>query len=214
MNKRLVALSTFVGAIVLSIIAFMTVGHMPVISTIESPDETYVVLLRGKESGPRLPMIQHSVYSDVYRHGELVVRGRKLHSGTWFDPAFKHLYPGYTWINSSTLMFHRRKGHEGALDTLNVTNNTLKSIKFLRVQAVDMFLLFDLKPQARVNLSASPQSWLSGVIAEGEFEDGTSIPFKLVSYQIDTWMKGPFTYEITINEAGATISNSKLREYR
>lgn len=214
MTRVLVVMSTFVGAIVLSIFAFQTIGHLRVISTIESPDKTYVVLLRGKASRPRLPITAHSVYADVYRHGELITRGQELHYGDWFDPAFENLYPGYTWVNNSTLMFHRRNGHEGALDTLNVTNNTSKSIKFLRVQARDMFLLFDVKPQAQVNLSASPQTWLSGVIAEGEFEDRTSIAFKQVSYQIDTWMKGPFTYEITINEAGATISNSKLREYR
>jgi len=214
MSRRLVALGTFVGAIVLSIFAFRTAGHRPVFFTTESPDKTYVVLLRGKEFRPRLPITEHSVYSDVYRHGELVTSGRELHSGDWFDPAFENLYNGYEWVNSSTLMFHRRRGHEGAFDTLNVTNNTSNSIKFLRVQSVEMFLLFDLKPKARVNLSASPQSWLSWINVEGEYEDGTSIPSKGVNFEIDTSQRGPFTYEITINDDGATISSSKLRAYR
>jgi hypothetical protein len=214
MTRRLATLGTFVGAIVLSIFAFMTVGHMPVISTIESPDKTYVVLLRGKDSGPRLPIIEHAVYSDVYRNGELIARGQKLHLGDWFDPAFKHLYTAHAWVNKSTLMFHRRKTDEGPFDTLNITNNSSKSIRFLRLQAIDMFLLFDLKPQARVSLSASPQTWLSWVTATGEFEDGTNIRYNAENFQIDTRQRGPFTYDIKINEDGPTISSSQLRVYR
>ena len=214
MTRRLVALSTFLGAIVLSIFAFKTIGHMPVIYTTESPDKTYAVLLRGKDFRPRLPIIEHSVYFDLYRNGEQVARGREIHSGDWFDPAFENYYPGYVWVNSSTLMFHRRKGDEEAFDTLNITNNTSKSIKFLRVQAIDMFLLFDLKPQARVSLSASPQTWFSWVTAKGEFEDGTRIRYNAENFEIDNRQRGPFTYEITINEDGPTISNSKLRVYR
>ena len=214
MTRRLATLGTFVGAIVLSIFAFKTIGHMPVIYTTVSPDKTYAVLLRGKEFRPRLPIIEHSVYFDLYRNGEQVARGQELHSGDWFDAAFRDFYPGYVWVNSSTLMFHRRKVHDDAFDTLNITNNTSKSIKFLQVQAIDMFLLFDLKPQARVSLSASPQTWFSWVTAKGEFEDGTTIRYNAKNFEIDTRQRGPFTYEITINEDGPIISSSQLRVYR
>ncbi|HKZ77011.1 MAG TPA: hypothetical protein VJ124_01720 [Pyrinomonadaceae bacterium] len=186
MAKAIIVLCLVVGAISLSIFAFATVGRGPLISKIESPDKTYVLYLTGKKSRPAVPIIEHSVYFDLYRHGKPVVRGRELHSGDWFDPAFENLYGDHSWANNSTLMFHRRKGPERSRDTLNVANNTSKCIKFLRVQSSDLFLLFDLKPQARARLSASPQTWLSWITAEGEFEDAQSISKLGVNFKIDS----------------------------
>lgn len=214
MTKGIVALGAFLGAVAISICVFATMGHALLISTITSPDNTYVVNLSGRKSRPVLPIIEHAVYVDLFRHGQPIMRGRKLHSGDWFDPAFENLYPEYSWENISTLKFHRGKEPEQSWDTLNVTNNTSKTIKFLRVQARELFLLFDLRAQAHTKLSAFPQTWLAGIMVEGEFEDGKPIPRTLVEFLIERDMKGPFTYEVAINEGGPTVTSPQLLEYR
>ena len=213
MTKALVALGAFVATISLSIFAFAALGQAPLITTIESPDKTYLVHLNGKKSRPAVPLIMHSVYFDLFRQGKPIVRGRKLHSGDWFDPAFDDLYSQHAWANSSTLKFYRQSAPDANGDTLNVTNNASKAIKFLRLQSTELFLLFDLKSQARAKLSASPQTWLSWIAVEGEFEDGTSIPRKGINFKIDPSLKGPFTYEIAISDDGPTISSSHLPVY-
>jgi hypothetical protein len=209
-KKRLAALGVFVAALSLSIVVFWR--HAPIFSTIESPDKTYVLHLRGKRSRPALPVIMHWVYCEAYRNGRQVIRRQQLHSGDGFDPGFDDLYPDHTWVSSSTLMFHRGEVGEDGLDTVNVTNNTSKPIKFLRVQSGEMFLLLDLPPQTRTKLSPSAQTWLSWLEVEGQFEDGKSIPYKGVNFTIK--VKGPFTYEIAINDDGPTISSSQLPVYR
>lgn len=214
MAKAVVVLCLLVGAVSLSVLAFATSACVAPVTRIESPDKTYVLHLRGSTSRPDVPLIEHSVYFDLYRHGKQVVREGKLHSGDWFDPAFENLYGDYTWVNSSTLIFHRRRGRKESRDNVNLTNNTSKSITFLRVQSGDLFLLFDLKPGAQASLSASPQTWLSWITAEGQFEDGRSIPRQGVNFQIEPGLKGPFTYEIVINNDGPTISSSQLPVYR
>lgn len=214
MTKGIVALGAFVGAVAISICVFATMGQAPLISTITSPDNTYVVNLSGRKSRPLLPIIEHAVYVDLFRHSQPIMRGRKLHSGDWFDPAFENLYPHHSWENTSTLKFHRGNEPDQGRDTLNVTNNTSKTIKFLRVQAGELFLLFDLKAQDQTKLSAFPRTWLAGIIVEGEFEDGKRIPRKVVEFLIERDMKGPFTYHVTINEGGPTVTSPQLPEYR
>ena len=194
-------------------VAYWNLQGPPVFSTIESPDKTYVVHLRGKRTRPAFPWMMHWVYCDLYRNGQQVIRRRQLHSGDWLDPGFDDLYSNHTWISSSALMFHRGKVGERGLDTVNITNNTSKAIRFLQVGSVGMFLLFDLPPQARMKLSASTQTWTNWVEAEGEFADGKSIPWKGVNFHNPS-VKGPFTYDIVINDDGPTISSPDLPVYR
>ncbi len=212
MKKRLISLAVFVATLAFAIVVFWTLKAPPNFSTIESPDKTYVVHLRGKRSRPAFPWTTHWVYCDLYRNGEQVIRRRQLHSGDGFDPGFDDLYTNHRWLNSSTLILHRGDIGESGFDTLNVTNNTSKPIRFLKIGAVEMFLLFDLQPHARVTLSSSSQTWLSWLTVEGEFEDGTSIPWEGVNFIIDK--QGPFTYEITTNADGPTISSSQVPVYR
>ena len=185
----------------------------PIFATIESPDKTYLVHLRGKRTRPAFPWWMHWVYCDLYRNGEPVIRLRQVHSGDGFDPGFDDLYTTHTWVSNSTLMFHRGKVGERGLDTVNITNNTSKPIRFLEVGAVEKFLLFDLPPQGRIKLSASAQTWSPWVEVEGEFADGKGLPWKGVNFT-DPNLKGPFTYDIVISDNGLSISSPELPVYR
>lgn len=214
MTKRIIALSAFIGAISLSIFLFMKVSRGPLIATTESPDKTYKLQLHGRKSRPMVPILEHAVYFDLFRRGTEVSSRQKLHSGDWFDPAFENLYTDHSWVNNSTLMFYREIEAPEGRDIVNVTNNTARPIKFLQVTTPELFLIFDLQPQARTRLSASGQTWLSWIVVEGEFEDGTSIPWKGVNFTIASGLKGPFTYDVAINDDGPTISSPQLPVYR
>ena len=99
-------------------------------------------------------------------------------------------------------MFKRESGDENERDTLILSNNTNKQIRYLRVQAVDLFLVFDLKPKSQMKLSAYPQTWLSWITVEGKFDGGERISKQGTNFSIESKMKGPFQYEISINENG------------
>lgn len=214
MTKLILVLVVLLGAISFSIVKYGPFGQDPLISRIESPDKVFVVRLTGRKTRPALPLVEHSIHFDLFRGSKAVVLRRKLHSGYWFDAGFEDSYPEHTWVNSSTIMFHRRISQEGSRDTLNLTNNTSKSISYLRIQSGDLFLLFDLKPQAKTTLDSYPQTWLSWITVEGEFEDGESIPMKGVNFSISSNLKGPFKYEISINDNGPKISSPQLVEYQ
>ena len=212
MAKAILVLVLLLGAISLSIVGYLHFAQEPLISTIESPDKTYVLHLTGKKTRPSLPLIVHSVYFDLFRGNEAVVLKRKLHSGYWLDAAFEDSYPRHNWVARSVIMFHRENIHEVSRDTLTLTNNSNKPISYLRVQSVDLFLLFDLKPQSKITLSAYPQTWLSWITVEGEFEDGQIIKKSGTNFSVDPKLKGPFRYEISINESGPRIESPQLVE--
>jgi hypothetical protein len=59
--------------IAVPILFLVVVNNLPArqFSSIESPDKTYMVNLRGRKSSPRRMFVMHSVYFDLYRRVEL-----------------------------------------------------------------------------------------------------------------------------------------------
>lgn len=201
------------GVVLLSLIVYTVFAQETSIATTTSPDKTYVLRLTGQKSRPKVPLIVHSVYFDLFRNNEPLALKRVLHSGFWLDAAFENSYPKHSWVSNSVVMFKRESGDENERDTLILSNNTNKQIRYLRVQAVDLFLLFDLKPKSHTKLSAYPQTSLSWITAEGEFDGGDIISKQGTNFSIESEIKGPFQYEITVNEDGLRIESPQLRKY-
>ena len=175
-------------------------------ASIESPDKTYTVNLRGRKSSPRYNFVMHSVYFDLYRSGGRVVRGQLLHDGDSFDPGFEDLYPDHTWLNNSTLKFHNGEMADQP-DILTIINDASKPIKFLQIKinSVELFLLFDLDRQARATVSFRSQRDEGSLTIDGEFEDGTRVNWTRVTYYVRPDDKRPLKEEVTIDDNGATI---------
>jgi len=91
------------------------------------------------------------------------------------DISFELAYPEHAWINKNTLRFWRNPDRPGysRLDTLLISNNTDKVIRFLRIRTNDMFFVFDVQPHSQLSLSFSQQSEGNDIWTEGEFEDGS-----------------------------------------
>jgi len=198
-----IAVLLCLALVAIPIVFFVVLNILPArqFASIESPDKTYVVNLRGRKSSPRSMFVMHSVYFDLYRRGERVVRGQLLHDGDSFDPGFEDLYRDHTWLNNSTLMFHNEKMSDQP-DTLSIINEASKPIKFLQIKinSVELFLLFDLGRQARATLSFRPQRDEGWITVEGEFEDGTRVVAARISYYVVPSSEGPFKEEITIDD--------------
>lgn len=203
-----VAVLVCLTVIAVPILFLVVLNNLPArqFSSIESPDKTYTVNLRGRKSSPRRMFVMHSVYFDLYRRGGRVVRGQLLHDGDSFDPGFEDLYPDHTWLNNSTLMFHNGKIADQP-DILSIINDASKPIKFLQIKIneVELFLLFDLDRQARATLSFQPKRDEGWITVEGEFEDGTRVVAARVSYYVVPNSKGPFKEQIAIQDDASMV---------
>lgn len=122
------------------------------------------------------------------------------------------LFPQHTWVSDSVLHFYRQEYFEaGPPDRLEVVNRTSKEVKYLRINSVDLFILFSMQPSS---LNASPprgdSRWLS---VTGEFADGRPIKDNSASFLLPNGGNGPFTYYLFITDGGAVIENSQLKKY-
>ncbi|HET8781784.1 MAG TPA: hypothetical protein VFM63_05180 [Pyrinomonadaceae bacterium] len=194
--------------VAIPILFVVVVNNLPArqFASTESPDKTYTVNLRGKKSRSRYMFIAHSVYFDLYRRGDRVVRGQELHYGDFLDDGFEDFYPDHTWLDNSTLMFHNGKMVDQP-DTLIVVNEASKPIKFLQIKinSVEQFLLFDLARQARATLSFRRQRDEGWITVEGEFEDGTKVAAAKVTYYVDPNSKEPYKEGISIEDDAVTV---------
>jgi hypothetical protein len=209
-------LAVLSGYVVVGLLAWTVFWRRPLIASSNSPDGQLLLRLKGDPTHPNQPLIDSTVYFDLYRDEQPVLLNKYLHSGDDFDPSFNDLYPQRRWISNSVIRFTREDLSQQKFDTLVVRNETDQTIQYLEIKSRDKFLIFDLKPRSQERLSASPQSRsrsdLSWLDVEGEFADGRVIPWKGTNFIIDH--EGPFEYGITITPEGVQILSSKLSEYQ
>lgn len=211
----LLSLLLLAGVSIVGLIVTRAYFARPLFSTITSPDGALSLRLRGDPTGPIQPIIDHSVYFDLFHKGQPVLINKYLHSGDWFDPSFNNLYRQHDWVTNSAIRFSWESVAAAKCDALVVVNHAKQRISYLNLKSRDLFLLFDLGPGSETRLCASPQSSrssLSWLDVEGEFADGKPIPWEGTNFEIDR--DGPLEYQIVITSEGARILSSQLREYR
>jgi hypothetical protein len=187
----------------------------PVFLTIRSPDDKLMLRLKGDPTRPMTPIIDHSVYFDLFRNGQPVVANKYLHWGDWFDPSFNDSYRQHDWVTNSVIRFSWESLAGTKCDQLVVRVDTTERINYLYIESKDLFLVFNPGPGSQFTLCAFPQSWkssMSWVEVEGEFADGKAIPWKGTNFIIDH-TPGPFEYQISITSDAVDISSSQLPKY-
>ena len=183
----------------------------PLFSTITFPDGARSLRLRGDPTRPIQPIIDHSVYFDLFHKGQPVLVNKYLHSGDWFDPSFNDLYRQHEWVTNSAIRFSWENSAATRCDKLVVRVDTKTPISYLYIESRDLFLVFNPEPGSQFTLCASPQTWLSWLEVEGEFADGKPIPWKGSNFTIHS--TGPFEYQISITSDGPNIWSPQLHEY-
>jgi len=176
-----------------------------------SPNQKYTVELTGDKGRGEL-LIYSVVKYNVLVDGKVITKDRLAHYGDAMDISFELAYPEHAWVDQNTLRFwsnlHRR---EDKLDTLLISNNTDKDIRFLRITAWDMFFVLDVPPLSHLKLAFTHRTEGKGISVEGEFEDGS-----LIEYGVGFLQNGspePSGYCMTIDHDRVTINSPRERAY-
>lgn len=209
MRRRIILVCVLLGTVMASLFLVKVFVPSPVILTSTSPNKTRMIRLTGNQNSPSFPIIEHVVRFDMFRNGEVVLTTKHLYSGDWWDAGFTSIYPEHKWVNESVIRFSQNNGVvEEKADSLLIRNDTDMTIRYLRVRAKDMFLLFDLQPNSTIELMASPQTSLSYVSVDGEFQDGASVSWNGVNFQIEE-SSSPVQYLISISSSETLIERAQ-----
>ncbi len=147
----------------------------PTFLTTVSPDRTYTVSLKGQKSRPIF--FTATIRFDVLKNGASMLSDKFLYSADGMDIPFETWYPNHRWLNEQSIQFYREQNFRDAPpDTIVVANNTGKTIKYAKIDSIDIVIFFEMQPGFKVSIPASQSKgeskWLS---VKGEFSDGTNI---------------------------------------
>jgi hypothetical protein len=212
----LVAGSTavLIGVLLLSLIFYHASGGSSEFLITSSPNGTYRVSLSGQKGRPPLGLTSE-VRFEVFKNGELFVPKKYLHSGDSFDLSFEAGYPNHGWLRENVLHFYRDEYlKKDRLDKVIVSNSTSEKIRYLRVQSIDKFLLFDVEPRSSMELAASPpRGDIKWVGAEGEFSNGQKIELTGANFKTRKEFGEAFVYYVSITDHGLVIESPQLEKY-
>lgn len=199
MIKR-IKMGILVAPLLLGLIVYVIFAQSATWLSISSPNKTYTVELMGNKSRSVVPLTDQKVQFRLYKRGQPVVKAAPLISFDWFDSGFSKTYPEHKWVSESILQFSSNiVESENSLDSLVISNNTNKTVKYLKIRVLDMFLIFDIEPNSSIKLTVPHYRWQSWVVGEGEFEDGERISGNGVNFFHKDKLKEPLRYCISIN---------------
>src|SRR5688572_4121716 len=209
--KLVALLAVSAGALTAGVTGYSLFSRPTVRLSTSSPDRTYTVELTGNKSRS----LYHAVRFNVIKHGQATIEDAYAHSGDWMDISFELAYPEQAWVGENVLRFWREpeRPERAGFDTLLIANKTNKAIKYLRVSAEDLFLVFDIQPGSTSRLSPSHQSWQSWVDCNGEFEDGRRIRCDGVNFSHHDKSNEPLRYRISVTDGRVAIESSQTEGY-
>jgi len=185
--------------------------------SLSSPNRTYRIDLRGNQWRPRYFFFEHAVNFDVFEGERRIIKNAYAHNGDGFDPGFQDSYPEHTWVNEQVLRFGRDLGAtENNPDRVSVINRSGKLIRYLRIEANGMFLVFDMLPRSRLELASAPQSSRadqSWITCEGQFVDGQTISDSGVNFPLRNTPSESLRYCISVEDSGLRIESLQNEGY-
>jgi hypothetical protein len=173
------ALSLLLGVLLICLLLFsgytLFFKPYPTFLTTTSPRNSYTVSLKGQETQPFFFTVE--VRYDVFKKGVRLLSNKFLSSGDGMDFPFEFKYPNHRWINEQCLQLYRKEDlEERAPDTLVVVNDTSQTIRYARIEGVDIVLIFEMQPGFKVRLPTAQSrvdtKWMD---VKGEFSDGSAI---------------------------------------
>lgn len=168
--------AVLVLAISVGIIVHWWFREPPVWLSSSSPDHTYVVDLTGDKG--RGGFIFDTVVSyRLSKNGTMFVKDKVAHRGDWLDVSFELAYPEHTWIGENVMRFWRKpdRDRDDRFDVLLISNETNKTVRYVRIVTKDMFFIFDIQPHSNLKLSFTHQPEGNDIWCEGEFDGGSSL---------------------------------------
>ena len=165
MNRKLVLISLTAITVLTVEVAFVALGPFRAdLSSAASPNQKYQVEISQK----RILGFERFVYLSAYRNGGQFVRNKLIYTGDSLDNDFRDLYPHYSWPSESILKLGR-KADETQSNGLRIRNLSPHRINYLLIETyLDKYVLFDVEPQANVNLKFQ---FLGQLSCQGEFAE-------------------------------------------
>lgn len=185
---------------------WLTTRQRDVFLKTTSPQKTYAVELTGNKG--RAFVLPNEVRADVFKLGQPFAANLWLHSASdAFDLSFEAGFPHVRWVSESAIEFYRAEYFEKGSDSLQVSNRGEKSIKYLRVQSVNTFLLFDIQPGTSALLKIpAPRGDRQWIAVAGSLTDGPAIPFNSKLFDRHSRQRQHTEYELVITNSNSVIS--------
>jgi hypothetical protein len=207
-KRSLGFLSLIVGVLLTCLLLFsgyvFFIKPYPTFLITTSPKGSYTVSLKGQKTKPFF--FTAEVRYSVVKNGELLLSDKSLFSGDGTDYPFEFKYPDYRWEYEQCLQLYRKEDlQESAPDMLVVVNNTGRTIRYAKIEEVDVVLIFEMQPGFRVTVptarSKGDTKWID---VRGEFSDGSAI--KEFSANIGaTDATGPKTFYVNLTANKTTV---------
>ena len=180
-----------------------------------SPSGAYTVQLVGPKTAPKVPLVEHIVSARAYKGATVLIDNREVHFADFFDSSFDSRFSGADWPAENVLRL-RSAGATGARDRVPddvvvLENNSGRDIRFLMIDAEDLFFAFDVPAGARLQLAARPQSPytdLSRLLVGGTFVDGRQIRKAEFHFTLPERAAGAFRYVVDVRAEGVKVHES------
>jgi len=221
--KKLIILAILMGlgmCLTVGIIfAAIRTQPKPVSWSTQSPAKTYLVRFSGNASAPSWPFTEpadlrnRKVTIDVSKNGQSIVAQAEVYGGHAYDSDFKELYPDMEWFTENGLHLWDRKdthdhtGNSPHNNEIVITNESGEVVKYLYLKAgaTHLFLMFDLSPDARLNLRTALDHSEDLVGCQGQFSDRV-IPYRSADFSRLPVGQSPNRYEVVIQKDGCSVT--------
>jgi hypothetical protein len=180
-----------------------------------SPNNKYKVELWEDKTQPFLPfetniVTAKMVVADKYEYST------PIHYADWMDTSFDKTYFYFDWEKENILRIGNTKlVSEG--DSVTVTNNSSKKIRFLRFgYALNEYLVFELEPKSKITVYNRYSTGDEYIYVDGEFEDGGKIPTNNVNFseKAKRGVKNLFQFCISIDNTKSLINSTEIEGYQ
>ena len=203
MNRKLILISLTAIAVLIISLASGLCGQT--LSSASSPNRKYKVEISQSKDAAG---IERYVYLSAYRNGEQFVRNKLIYTGDLLDNDFRDLYPHYSWASESILKMGR-KVDETQSNGLRIRNVSPNRISYLLIETYqDKYILFDVEPQANVNLKFQ---FLGQLSCQGEFAESKQRFGSAVRLANDSEEEVAGDLSIRVTGENALIESPSLR---
>ena len=157
------------------------------VATLKSPDNAYQVRIWENPS-----LFETQVLFEAEKEGRLYVDRRFLYGFDGPTPNFLERFSDREWIHDSTLRLSPTHDIDPkSRNRFRVHNDSAHSIKVLTIDASSLFVIFDLRPEQKIEAYLNTRVVNLSIKVSGEFDDG-----------------GVFRKEFVIDSPTATFQNN------
>ncbi|MER3478880.1 MAG: hypothetical protein C4287_23480, partial [Leptolyngbya sp. ERB_1_2] len=158
-----------------------------------------------------LPFSDQYVKFNLYKNGYSVSAFQELTILGWSENGFLYKYPEYEWVGERMLRFRDWAAvSRESKDSILILNRSTRKVKYVVIDALDLFLVLDIDANSTLELKAPRYGWNSWITGQGEFADGQPIPFNGVNFHHRDKIEGSLQYCISIDDSGLNIAGPML----